>query len=103
MSKDRGFENYGGTWRKNSHAGNPHPHQPIRETLLLCHITSLKLNTSLPNTAGLPFLVFSNHFDIRRISTTGDAYVTLVDDVRGVNSVAVDAKEEMLYWADQVT
>lgn len=51
---------------------------------------------------GLPFLVFSNHFDIRRISTTGDAYVTLVDDVRSVNSVAVDAKEEMLYWADQV-
>jgi hypothetical protein len=46
--------------------------------------------------------VLSNYFDIRRITTSDDDFVTLVNNTRGVNSVAIDQKEDMLYWADQV-
>ena len=52
----------------------------------------------------LPFLVFSDRFDIRKIGTNGQQYNPIVHRMYIRNAVAleVDVKEGMVYWADSV-
>lgn len=46
-----------------------------------------------------PLLVFSNKFDVRQITTSGKDY-KLITDTRSSAAVALDIKDEMIYWTD---
>ncbi|XP_057293261.1 low-density lipoprotein receptor-like [Hydractinia symbiolongicarpus] len=52
--------------------------------------------------APIPYLVFSNRFDIRQISTNGHDYKAIITDARSAVAVALDVDKGMVYWADNV-
>ena len=47
-------------------------------------------------------MVFPNRFDIREISTSGHNYNTLIQNARSAVAIALDVKNNMIYWADNV-
>ena len=48
-----------------------------------------------------PQLVFANEYDIRSMLTSGKDYRS-ISTSRGASAVAVDVKDEMIYWTDMV-
>jgi hypothetical protein len=47
-----------------------------------------------------PYLVFANDFDIREVSLNGDDYKPILSIWSSIVALAVDTREQMLYWAD---
>ena len=60
----------------------------------------VEVTTQFHVIAPKPYLLFANDFDIREVSLNGDDYKPILSIWSSIVALAVDTRDQMLYWAD---